>query len=150
MATPATAALQSLAPARWRRQTLARDQAFFGYSPLAPAALLLMVLVGVSFLSALSLSSPMTLLGAEEATWIGAQNYPALLGDPTFWQAVENTFIFTCASIASKLVLGVVIALVLNEALPLRNLWRSIVMLPYAMPTLVSVLVWKWMYNDVA
>jgi ABC-type sugar transport system permease subunit len=42
------------------------------------------------------------------------------------------------------------IALVLNEALPMRGLWRSIVMLPYAMPTLVSVLVWKWMYNDVA
>jgi len=39
---------------------------------------------------------------------------------------------------------------VLNEALPFRGLWRSIVMLPYAMPTLVSVLVWKWMYNDVA
>jgi hypothetical protein len=36
-----------------------------------------------------------------------------------------------------------------HEAIPLRGLWRSIVLLPYAMPTLVSVLVWKWMYNDV-
>jgi multiple sugar transport system permease protein len=150
MATPASAVLQSLAPARWTRQTLARDQAVFGYALLTPAALLMIVLVGVPFLRALWLSFHRKLLGAEDAPWIGAQNYAALLGDPTFWQAVENTFIFTCASIACKLLLGVGIALVLNEALPLRNLWRSIVMLPYAMPTLVSVLVWKWMYNDVA
>ncbi len=46
--------------------------------------------------------------------------------------------------------IGLAVALVINEAIPLRGLWRAIVMLPYAMPTLVSVLVWKWMYNDVA
>jgi multiple sugar transport system permease protein len=104
----------------------------------------------VPFLRALWLSFHKKLLGAEDAPWIGLQNYTTLVSDATFWQAVENTFIFTCGSIACKLVLGVLIALVLNETLPLRNLWRSIVMLPYAMPTLVSVLVWKWMYNDVA
>ena len=108
------------------------------------------ILVGVPFLRALWISFHKKLLGAEDAPWIGALNYSTLLGDSTFWQAVANTFIFTIGSIGSKLVLGIVIALVLNEALPLRGLWRSIVMLPYAMPTLVSVLVWKWMYNDVA
>jgi multiple sugar transport system permease protein len=144
------AGIQTLSPTWWTRRTLARDQAAFGYVLLAPAALLMIVLVGVPFLRALWLSFHKKLLGAEEAPWIGAQNYSALLGDPTFWQAVANTFIFTIGSIGSKLVLGIVIALVLNETLPLRGLWRSIVMLPYAMPTLVSVLVWKWMYNDVA
>jgi multiple sugar transport system permease protein len=144
------AGIQTLSPTWWTRRTLARDQAAFGYALLAPAALLMIILVGVPFLRALWLSFHKKLLGAEDAPWIGAQNYSALLGDPTFWQAVANTFIFTIGSIGSKLVLGIVIALVLNEALPLRGLWRSIVMLPYAMPTLVSVLVWKWMYNDVA
>jgi multiple sugar transport system permease protein len=139
-----------LAPAQWSRRTLALDQALFGYALLLPAGLLMVVLVGVPFLRALWLSFHKKLLGAEDAPWIGVQNYTTLLSDPTFWQAVENTFIFTVGSIACKLVLGLVIALVLNETLPLRNLWRSIVLLPYAMPTLVSVLVWKWMYNDVA
>ncbi|MBV9168601.1 MAG: sugar ABC transporter permease [Chloroflexi bacterium] len=134
----------------WSRRTLARDQAVFGYSLLAPAAVLIIVLVGVPFVRALWLSFHRKLLGAEDAPWIGLQNYAALLADQTFWLAVKNTFIFTTGSIGCKLILGLSIALVLNEALPLRGLWRSMVMLPYAMPTLVSVLVWKWMYNDVA
>lgn len=140
----------TLVSVRWPRRSLVLDRALFGYALLLPAALLMVVLVGVPFLRALWLSFHKKLLGAEAAPWIGLQNYSTLIADPTFWQAVENTFIFTIGSIACKLVLGISIALVLNEALPLRNLWRSIVMLPYAMPTLVSVLVWKWMYNDVA
>jgi multiple sugar transport system permease protein len=139
-----------LTGARWSRRTLARDQALFGYALLMPAAVLMVILVGVPFLRALWLSFHKKLLGAEDAPWIALGNYSALISDPTFWQAVKNTFIFTTGSIGCKLVLGLAIALVLNEALPLRGLWRSIVMLPYAMPTLVSVLVWKWMYNDVA
>lgn len=134
----------------WSRRTLARDQAFFGYALLLPASVLIVILVGVPFLRALWLSFHKKLLGAEDAPWIGLGNYSALLSDPTFWQAVKNTFVFTSGSIVCKLILGLSIALVLNETLPLRGLWRSIVMLPYAMPTLVSVLVWKWMYNDVA
>jgi len=134
----------------WSRRTLARDQAFFGYVLLLPASVLIVILVGVPFLRALWLSFHKKLLGAEDAPWIGLGNYSALLSDPTFWQAVKNTFVFTSGSIVCKLILGLSIALVLNETLPLRGLWRSIVMLPYAMPTLVSVLVWKWMYNDVA
>ena len=140
----------TLVSVRWPRRSLVLDRALFGYALLLPAALLMVILVGVPFLRALWLSFHKKLLGAEAAPWIGLQNYSTLIADPTFWQAVENTFIFTIGSIACKLVLGISIALVLNEALPLRNLWRSIVMLPYAMPTLVSVLVWKWMYNDVA
>ncbi len=150
MATSAGVVRHGLTSARWTRRTLARDQALFGYALLMPAALLMLVLVGVPFVRALWLSFHKKLLGAEDAPWIGAQNYSALLGDSTFWLAVKNTFVFTSGSIVCKLVLGIAIALILNEALPLRNLWRSIVMLPYAMPTLVSVLVWKWMYNDVA
>jgi len=134
----------------WSRRTLARDQAFFGYVLLLPASVLIVILVGVPFLRALWLSFHKKLLGAEDAPWIGLGNYSALLSDPTFWQAVKNTFVFTSGSIVCKLILGLSIGLVLNETLPLRGLWRSIVMLPYAMPTLVSVLVWKWMYNDVA
>src|SRR3984893_10919646 len=150
MALRVGASLQGLAPAWRSRHSLARDQAAFGYVLLLPAALLMVVLVGIPFLRALWLSFHRKLLGSEQAPWIGLQNYTALLGDATFWLAVKNTFVFTTASIGIKLGLGFAIALVLNEALPLRGLWRSIVMLPYAMPTLVSVLVWKWMYNDVA
>lgn len=150
MAIRVGAALRARAPT-WRiKRSLARDEATFGYALLLPAAILIVVLVGVPFLNALWLSFHRKLLGAQDAPWIGLQNYLTLLADSTFWQAVRNTFVFTTGSIGAKLIIGLLIALVLNEAIPARALWRSIVMLPYAMPTLVSVLVWKWMYNDVA
>src|SRR5947208_2650255 len=120
----------------WRtRGSLAHDEASFGYALLLPATVLILVLVGVPFLNALWLSFHKKLLGAVDAPWIGAQNYTSLLGDATFWLGVRNTFVFTTGSIGAKLIIGLVIALILNETLPLRGLWRSIVMLPYAMPT---------------
>jgi multiple sugar transport system permease protein len=150
MATRAGSLLNALSHPRRRARTLGVNEAIFGYLLLAPAAVLILVLVGVPFLRALWLSFHKKLLGLEDAPWIGLLNYTALLGDGAFWQAVKNTFVFTTGSIACKLIIGLVVALILNEAIPLRGVWRSIVMLPYAMPTLVSVLVWKWMYNDVA
>src|SRR5437879_1311503 len=139
MAFPLGARRTAFPVALGRRGSLARDEAFFGYLLLLPAAVLILVLVGVPFLNALWLSFHKKLLGATDAPWIGVQNYATLIGDAVFWQAVKNTFVFTIGSIGSKLVIGLLIALVLNEALPMRGLWRSIVMLPYAMPTLVSV-----------
>ena len=126
------------------------SDAWFGYALLLPAVALITVLIGYPFVRALWLSFHKKLLGAPTAPWIGLGNYESLLRDTRFWAAVKNVFIFTGTSVALKLLIGLVVALILHEALPLRNLWRSIVLLPYAMPTLVSVLIWKWMYNDTA
>ncbi len=150
MATPPLTRAQSTArtPAERRRWSMS-DRAL-GYTLLAPTAALILVLIGYPFVRALWLSFHKKLLGQPIAPWIGLQNYNTLLHDPRFWSAAKNTIVFTGGSVAIKLVLGLLVALILNEALPLRNLWRSIILLPYAMPTLVSVLVWKWMYNDTA
>ncbi|MCB0096236.1 MAG: sugar ABC transporter permease, partial [Caldilineaceae bacterium] len=64
------------------------------------------------------------------------------------WTAVRNVFVFTGVSVAIKLVLGTLVSVILNERLPMRGLLRSFVLLPWAMPTLVTVLTWRWMYND--
>lgn len=149
MATPSITRPRSLPTARAGTRWRGRDLPM-GYGLLAPAALLILVLVGYPFVRALWLSFHKKLLGQPIAPWIGWGNYESLLGDPRFWLAAKNALVFTSASVALKLIIGLVIALILNEALPLRNLWRSIILLPYAMPTLVSVLVWKWMYNDTA
>ena len=149
MATPSNSRTQVVTTAGASgRRWLPRD-APFGYALIAPAAALIVVLVGYPFVRALWLSFHKKLLGRVDAPWIGLDNYGTLLGDRVFWVAVKNTFVFTGSSVVLKLVIGLSVALILNEALPLRNLWRSIVLLPYAMPTLVSVLVWKWMYSDV-
>lgn len=150
MATPTITRPEVVAttPGASGRRWFSRD-ASFGYALLFPAAALIVILVGYPFVRALWLSFHRKLLGKVEAPWIGLENYQALLGDRVFWLAVKNTFVFTAGSVALKLLIGLTIALILNEALPLRNLWRSIILLPYAMPTLVSVLVWKWMFSDI-
>src|SRR5919202_373613 len=150
MAIRVGARLGAFSSVQRARHRLTFEEAVFGYSLLLPGAILMAVLVGLPFVRALWLSFHRKLLGAEDAPWIGLQNYASLVGDSAFWIATRNTFVFTAGSIGCKLAIGLAVALVINEAIPLRGLWRSIVMLPYAMPTLVSVLVWKWMYNDVA
>ena len=131
-----------------RRFRLPRDAAL-GYLLLAPAGLLLILLVGYPFLTAVVMSLQKKLIGQAAAPFIGLGNYTALLTDLTFWIVVRNVLIFAGASVALKLVIGTSVALALNESMPARGVIRSIMILPWALPTLVSVLIWMWMYSDV-
>jgi multiple sugar transport system permease protein len=127
---------------------LPRD-AVLGYLLLAPAIVLLLVLVGYPFLTAVMMSLQKKLIGQAAAPFIGLDNYITLLRDPTFWTVVRNVIVFAGASVAIKLVIGTAVALALNESMPARGIIRSIMILPWALPTLVSVLIWMWMYSDV-
>jgi multiple sugar transport system permease protein len=132
-----------------RRLRLPRDAAL-GYMLLAPAALLLLVLVGYPFVTAVMVSMQRKLLGSPTATWVGLANYATILSDRTFWIVVRNVLVFAGTSVAIKVVLGTSVALALNESMPARGIIRSIVIVPWALPTLVTVLIWLWMYSDVA
>jgi multiple sugar transport system permease protein len=127
---------------------LPRDAAL-GYLLLAPAIVLLLVLVGYPFLTAVMMSLQKKLIGQAAAPFIGLDNYITLLRDPTFWTVVRYVIVFAGASVAIKLVIGTAVALALNESMPARGIIRSIMILPWALPTLVSVLIWMWMYSDV-
>jgi len=120
-----------------------------GYLLLAPAILLLLVLVGYPFLTAVVMSLQKKLIGQAAAPFIGLDNYISLLTDKTFWVVVRNVLVFAGASVAIKLVIGTSVALALNEQMPARGIIRSIMILPWALPTLVAVLIWMWMYSDV-
>ncbi len=131
-----------------RRLRLPRDAAL-GYAMLAPAGLLLVVLVGYPMIVAFTMSLQRKLIGAPVAPFIGLDNYVTVLSDPTFWIAMRNVLVFAGVSVGVKLVLGTAVALTLNEAMPMRGVIRSIVIIPWALPTLVTVLIWMWMYSDV-
>ncbi|MGE3269214.1 MAG: carbohydrate ABC transporter permease [Chloroflexota bacterium] len=132
-----------------RRFRLPRDAAL-GYILLAPAGILLLVLVGYPFATALMVSTQQKLMGSPVSPFIGLDNYIAILSDSTFWLVVRNVLVFAGASVAVKLVIGTAVALALNESMPARGVIRSIMILPWALPTLVTVLIWMWMYSDVS
>ncbi len=83
-----------------------------------------------------------------EAAWIGLENYGFLVTDPDWWRAVANTFVFASVSVSVQLLLGLAIALVLAAEFRGRGLVRAAVLIPWAIPTVVSAQMWKWMYND--
>ncbi len=83
-----------------------------------------------------------------DANFIGFDNYINLLKNEVFIKAAINTFVFTTIAILFKLILGVIMALVLNEDFPLRNLARGVLALPWIIPTVVGVLIWFWMLNE--
>nr|WP_275448596.1 sugar ABC transporter permease [Mesorhizobium sp. IRAMC:0171] len=79
---------------------------------------------------------------------IGFRNFVDVAGDPVWWRAVRNTAIFTAISVAIETVLGLAIALLLHGAIPGRGLVRAAILVPWAMPVVVSTKIWEWMLND--
>lgn len=85
-------------------------------------------------------------------TWITLQSgrtvWRGLLVDPAWWGAVWNTLRFTLLSVSIETVLGLIVALVLNASFPGRGLVRAAILIPWAIPTIVSAKMWAWMLND--
>lgn len=96
------------------------------------------------------------LAALDQWRFIGVDNYLArydvewfgLLADPHWWNAVGNTLWFTAVSVGLETVLGTVVALVLHTPFRGRGLVRAAVLIPWAIPTIVSAKMWSWMLND--
>ena len=82
------------------------------------------------------------------ARFVGVENFILLAGDETWWNAVRNTVLFTVASVGIETVLGMIFALVLNAHFRGRGLMRAAVLIPWAIPTIVSAKMWGWMLHD--
>jgi ABC-type sugar transport system permease subunit len=79
--------------------------------------------------------------------FIGADNYLEALGDRRFWSALGHTGFFTAASVGLELVLGLALALAMNRAYRGRGLVRAAVLVPWAVPTVVAGLLWRFMFD---
>jgi multiple sugar transport system permease protein len=79
---------------------------------------------------------------------VGLENYTDLWTDPVGWQALQTTLIFVAVTVPSELLLGLGMALVMNEAFRGRGLLRAIVLIPWAIPTVVSSQMWRFIFND--
>jgi trehalose/maltose transport system permease protein len=80
--------------------------------------------------------------------FVGLSNYALLLSDPDWWNAVRNTVVFALVSVTIETLLGLVIALALNERMRGRGLLRAAMLIPWAIPTVVSAQMWGWMLHD--
>jgi len=79
--------------------------------------------------------------------FVGFGNYARVFADPNFWIAVERTTVYTVVTVTVTTLLAVAVALLLNEAFPGRRLLSSLILLPWATPSVVNGLMWKWIYD---
>jgi multiple sugar transport system permease protein len=129
----------------WRR-VLGRDFVL-GYSLLTPLILVLFLLLAYPIGMALWITLQDKTIGMP-GRFVGLANYRELLfEDPFFWQVVRNGFLFTLGSVALKLIIGMVMALVLNQPIVFRGLFRGLLLMPWVAPTVVTALSWRWMLD---
>ena len=139
------ATLHSGLAGRWRRR-LGTDWSL-GWLFLLPVVAILLGLVLYPFISAVLLSFQDRLLGASSAKWVFLANYADLVHNPLFLKAVVNTIVYTVAAVATKFVLGLVSAAVLNQDIPGKNFWRAVLFLPWAIPAVVSAYAWRFVLD---
>lgn len=120
-----------------------------GWFLLLPALIVLLVVYAYPILRAFWLSVFTQNLGTElEQVFSGLSNYGRMFSDGRFWQSLWNTTVFTTASVLLELILGIGVALVLNQAFKGRGIVRTITLIPWALPTAVMGVAWAWIFND--
>jgi multiple sugar transport system permease protein len=123
-------------------------QQIVGLLTISPALLLILslILYPVAYSIWLSLLEKHSFFPQER--FIGLENYIYLGGDPEFWTSLWLGVVYSVWTILFQLILGVAAALILNESFVGRGLVRGIVLFPYMIPTIVAVILWKWLLND--
>ena len=122
--------------------------ALWGWLLLAPSLLLIggLVLYPVAYNLWLSLFDKHAFLATQR--FVGIEHYRYFLTDAQFWSAVRYGLVYSGATMVLQLALGVLAALLLNETFRGRGLLRGVVLFPYLIPTIVAVILWKWLLND--
>jgi len=129
------------------RLSLAKGRgAWFGPALVVPAAALLGLLLAYPLGLGVWLGFQDAKIG-EPGTFIGLENYQYLLDDPVFRLAAINTALYTVVTVVLKLALGLWLALVLNQRFAGVRFWRSVLLLPYVVPTVLSAFAWWWIFD---
>jgi multiple sugar transport system permease protein len=130
-----------------RRQELSSKQ--LALILLLPSILIILcVVIGpLVFAFYLSFYKAEPIIGGISTKFIGFSNYIYyFFKDPLFWSSVRVTTYFTVVSLVIELILGISMALVLNKSFMGRSFVRSIILLPWALPTVVNARMWEWIY----
>jgi len=144
-----TNTLPARPPVKAQKDVIVERDRRIGWMLTIPALLLLLAVfaypIGLAFWQSFVTKN----LGTElQAEFSGFQNYIRMAQDGRFWQSLWNSTVFTTLSIIFEFLLGLGIALVLNQAFRGRNVVRTVAILPWALPTALIALAWSWIFND--
>lgn len=128
--------------------TLERRTQLAGIGFITPTFLIIALILVYPVLQSIVLSLGESSMGGQQTyRFVGLEHYASLMQDERFWRSLSVTLIFTAISIPLELVLGVGLAMLLNESFHGKGLARLAVLFPWALPTALNALIWRWMYN---
>lgn len=128
--------------------TLDRRYAMLGALLIAPSILVFCMVIVYPLVSAIYLSLFSIYTPTLQGDFVALSNYAALMASGEFWRSLLNTVIWTVCTLTLQIVFGIAVALVLHQNMAFRALARSLILFPYFVSTVVAVLVWRWLFND--
>ena len=137
---------RSGATAATARTPLMQSKLFLGLLFMLPAAIFLLVFLSYPLGLGVWLGFTDTRIG-RTGVFVGLENYQLLWEDSIFWLSVFNTILYTVAASILKFMLGLWLALLLNEHLPFKAIIRAVVLLPWVVPTVLSAIAFWWIYD---
>jgi len=142
------ATITRLAPRTFlgRRVSIFERETNLGYLLLAPMLALLLVFLAYPFFYGIWLSVTSAQIG-DAGHFIGINNYSFERGDTVFIQSFVNTMSYTVITTIFKLGIGLIMALLLNQVFPAQRFVRAALLLPWIIPSVLSTLAWRWMFD---
>ncbi len=118
------------------------------YVMVAPSVVVTLAIVFVPMLQAIWMSLHEYVLFRPKAIqWIGIQHFLKILDDEVFWISLQHTVVWISLTVPAQLLLGLLTALLLNQHFFWRPLARALVIIPWALPSVVISLMWVWIYD---
>jgi trehalose/maltose transport system permease protein len=131
------------------KTAVGRQQERLGWLLVLPSLIVVFVVAIYPLYETFRLSFTNTRLAStREVRNVGWENYRRLFEDDQWWRSLQNTLIFTVSSVTLEAILGMIIALTIHSNFKGRGIVRTSMLVPWAIPTVVSSLLWSWMLND--
>jgi len=114
---------------------------------LLPAIILILAVIIFPLFKGISFAFTNKFLTTADYDFVGLQQFQRLINDSQFWLALKNTVIWTILGVAGQLVLGFIFAYLLTRSLRGERILRGLLLIPWAVPTIATSIIWLWLYN---
>jgi len=138
-------AIAKIEPRRQWRPNLQQSESILGYLMVTPLVVCILLLVVYPFFFAIQISFTNRVVGSD-GQFVGFANYINLAKKPDFQASIQNTIVMVSAIQIIKLIIGLGLAALLNQQIRARQLWRGLILIPWAMPAFVAFITWKLLY----
>ena len=128
---------------------MVRDRNLTRWIFVLPAVIIVGLLFVYPFFSSIFYSFTNKNLIMPNYRFVGLDNYKAVLSDPNFFSAFFNSIKWTVLSLAGQVIIGFILALALHRVRRFKKLYRTLLIVPWAFPTIVIAFSWQWILNGV-